>query len=236
MTGSRQRHARIAGVGYLVIFVLALHANFAVVAAAPPASDPEAMLAFARANAGALRLAILEFLVVMAADVVVALALFAVFMPAAWFLNGLSALFRLVYTIANIPVVLGLAAALRWMEAADPALAGAMVTEAIGGYGDGFTLTLGFFGVHLVLLGTLIVSTAILPRWLGVLVAIAGGGYLFDAVGMLAFPDARAGLGDIGVLLVVAPALLGEGLLMLWLLFGPVRGEGPAHKGGPGQA
>ena len=223
MTGTRAGHARLAGIGYVLIFALAMHANFAVLGAAPAADDPDAVLAFARANEATLRLAVLEFLVVMAVDVVVALALFRLFEPASPILNGLSAAFRLVYTTANIPVILGLASALRWMDAPDPSLAAAMTTEAIDGYGDGFTLTLGFFGVHLMLLGVLIVKTRRLPRALGLLVALAGLGYLWDAVGMLAFPALRSGLGDLGVLIVIAPALLGEGLLMLWLLFGPVR-------------
>lgn len=223
MASPTARWARIAGLGYVAIFALALHANFAVVAAAPSADDPAAVLAFARQNAGALRLAVLEFLVVMAVDVVVALALYRLFAPAAPFLNGLSALFRLVYTTANIPVILGLASALRWMDVPDPGLAAAMTTAAIDGYNEGFALTLGFFGVHLVLLGGMIAATRRLPRLLGLLVALAGLGYLWDVAAMLAFPGIREALGDVNALLVIAPALLGEGLLMLWLLFGPVR-------------
>ncbi|MEM9840479.1 MAG: DUF4386 domain-containing protein [Pseudomonadota bacterium] len=219
-------YARIAGVGYVAIFALALHANFSVLQAAPFSEGPEAVLAFAESNIAALRLAALELLIVMAADVVVALALYRVFRAEAPFLNGLSALFRLVYTTANISAILHLASVMRWIEVDDPALAAAMTNEALRGYGHGFTLTLGFFGIHLLLLGWLMMSTRVLPFVIGALVLLAGCGYVFDATGLLAFPDFRRGLGDAGAMIVILPALIGEGLLMLWLLFGPVGKRG----------
>lgn len=215
--------ARIAGVGYVVIFALAMHANFAVLGNVPSSDDPAAVLAYAQQNGAAIRLAVVEFFVVMGADIVVALALFRLFQPRAPFLNALSTLFRLGYTVAHIPVILTLASAVRWATnaAVDPSLASSMTVEAFRAYGQGFTLTLAFFGLHLMMLGVLIVGAGRrLIGGLGFLVAIAGTGYVWDALSLMVLPDIRESLGDLSAMIVILPALLGEGLLMIWLLLG----------------
>ncbi|NRA29658.1 MAG: DUF4386 domain-containing protein [Parvularculaceae bacterium] len=220
---SNSNYARIAGVGYVVIFALAMHANFAVLGGVPSYDDPAAVLAYAQQNAAAVRFAVVEFLIVMAADILVALALFKLFEPRAPFLNALSTLFRVGYTVAHIPVILTLASAVRWAtnDAVDPSLASVMTVEAFRAYGQGFTLTLAFFGLHLMMLGALIIRAGRAPiAVLGALVAIAGTGYVWDALSLMALPDVRERLGDLSAMIVILPALLGEGLLMIWLLLG----------------
>lgn len=213
---------RIAGIGYLAIFVLAIHANFAVLGSLPGEDDPAAVAAFLRDHQRLWGLAVLEFLVVMGADVVVAYALWRLARPVAEGLNALSALFRLTYTIANIPVIRLLVEALGWATGQPGAVAEEMASRAAHGYAQGFTLTLGFFGMHLVLLGAVLWQARVVPRLLTPLVMLAGVGYIFDATTTLAFPEFRAAQGDFVALLVILPALLGEGLLMVWLLFGPL--------------
>ena len=75
MIEAQRGYARIAGLGYAVIFALAIHANFAVISGIPSASDPDAVLSFVRSNEMGLRLAAAELMGVLAADVVVAWAL-----------------------------------------------------------------------------------------------------------------------------------------------------------------
>jgi Domain of unknown function (DUF4386) len=48
---------------------------------------------------------------------------------------------------------------------------------------------LAIFGLHLLGLGALLFRSAHFPRFLGVLVAIAGGGYLVDSSGTILVPD-----------------------------------------------
>jgi hypothetical protein len=71
-----------------------------------------------------------------------------------------------------------------------------------------------FFGLHVVLLGWLVFASGFLPRWLGVLVLIAGLGYLVQSFGVLMTPGAADTL-DMVVLLAAVP---GELALTLWLL------------------
>lgn len=228
-----QRYARIAGAAYLVIFVCAIWANFAVIESLYVSGDAAQTLENVQSSEGAFRWAIAAFFVVLTADVVVGWALYQVFVSVRAGLSLLMLMFRLVYTISHIGVVLFLVGALRMATAnlalANDSLQAILTSELLRSHGAGFTLTLSFFGVHLVLLGVLIWQTGMLPRWLGALVALAGIGYLLDAAGWLLVPDLRAAHISIMLVIVVVPALIGEGLLMIWLL---ARGVAPPRLNG----
>ncbi len=213
-------YARIAGLAYLAIFVLAIAANFAVLQGLLVRGDAEATFANILANETAFRLAIAALFVVLFADLVVAWALYELFRPLAPRLTGLTMLFRVAYTVSHIPFVVLLVIALIAATSdttlfAAPDLA---AYELIRAHGAGFTYTLLFFGVHLVLLGVLALKTRGLPVILGGLIALAGLGYLFDGFGGLLLPDLASAFPMVNVAVVIVPALLGEGLFTLYLL------------------
>jgi hypothetical protein len=93
---------------------------------------------------------------------------------------------------------------------------------------DGILIALVFWGLWLVPLGLLVYKSGFLPRLLGVLLIIAGIGYIVDTVTQLLSP----GLATIGQFTVV-----GEILFTLWLLIRGVNAERwqevalQAHKG-----
>lgn len=76
-------------------------------------------------------------------------------------------------------------------------------------HGQGYNISLVFFGFYCLLIGYLIFRSAFLPRILGVLMAIAG----LDWLTFLSPPLAKY-LSPY----IVALGLLGEGSLCLWLL------------------
>ena len=75
-------------------------------------------------------------------------------------------------------------------------------------YGPAYKIGLVFFGLYNLLIGCLILRSIFLPRFLGVFMLIAGLPWLLFLlpVGKDLSPFA------------VAPASLGEGLLLVWLL------------------
>jgi hypothetical protein len=74
-----------------------------------------------------------------------------------------------------------------------------------------------FFGLHLVLLGWLVWRSGFLPRLIGLLLLLAGVGYLAQSFGVLVAPG-LAGPLDVVVLVLAVP---GELAIAVWLL---VRG------------
>jgi len=76
-----------------------------------------------------------------------------------------------------------------------------------------------FFGIYCVLLGYLIYKSRFLPRVIGVLMAIAGLGWL-----TFLYPPLSSALWPY----IAIPGLLGEGSLTVWLL---VKGVNVSHRG-----
>jgi len=67
-----------------------------------------------------------------------------------------------------------------------------------------------FFAIHLVLVGYLVYKSGYIPKPVGILLVIAGLGYLIQNPGPYLFPQADLGL--------VSISLLGELIFMFWLL------------------
>lgn len=217
-----QNTARVAGIGYLAIFVLAIAANFFVFMPMRAPGDAAATAANIAAAETLFRAGVAAFALVLIADLIVGWALFVVLRPAGPNFALLTLIFRAAYTISHIGVVLGLLDALGF--AATPAYAAGLSEGAaslayhfLAGHGLGFTVTLIFFGVHLLLLGTLILRADYFPRAIGWLVMLAGAAYVADGFGTVLL-GSYGELADVAMMAVFLPALIGEGALMLWLL------------------
>ncbi len=160
--------------------------------------------------------AILCYLVSYILDVVIAWALYYLLKPVSGALSLLAALFQIVYTAGGLSASLGLVTLLRLVRA--PADAGVSGQDALrlqaqsllAGFHSGWGLCLVLFGIHLMLVGYLIFRSGYMPRWLGVLVGLAGSGYAVQNVNDYLFPEPD--LGFAGYLLV------GELVFMIWLL------------------
>lgn len=104
----------------------------------------------------------------------------------------------------------------------------AMASMALLGHGLAFNIALIFFGAACLVIGTLIWRSTYLPRFVGVLMQVAGLCYLIACFSELLFPS-FARMINPGILL---PVLVGEGAFCLWLLvMGVKRSEWRAKVG-----
>lgn len=87
----------------------------------------------------------------------------------------------------------------------------AQALVSVNAFSDGWNAALAIFGVHLLLLGYLVLKSGYVPRAIGVLVMIASAGYLMDSFGGLLSTDYNAN--------VALFTFVGEVLLMGWLLW-----------------
>jgi hypothetical protein len=178
------------------------------------------------------RLGLLGYLVAFLCDVPVAVLLYLLLRDANAPLAWTAAAFRLVYAaVAGAallpflgPVVLSSGAG--YLSALAPAQLQALTLLSVEAFESGFGLALVFFGVHLVLLGVLILGSTALPRVLGVLVAISGISYLAGSLSRVLAPGLHA---------AIAPLLAACGCfelgLALWLLVKGVAVErSPAQE------
>ena len=151
------------------------------------------------------RFGILSLFLVVALDVVVAWALFRVFKPVSEFISKVAAWLRIAYagifTVA-ISQLVGVLHLLGTPQLSTHALL------RITTFTDIWDAGLVLFGLHLLLIAYLAYRSNYIPKFLAVLLAIAGIGYLFDSLARVAGSSPN----------VSTFTFIGEFLLAVWLV------------------
>lgn len=217
--------AVIAGLGLLIMAVLSFLAtsvlgnlinNDDAVSTARDLADHQLLF-----RAGALSLVTVAGL-----DVLVAWALRLLLRPAHAGLAVLAAWLRVAYAtafiacLANLFVAARTAAASSQVDGFTSAQRQSQVLLLTNTFQDGWEAALLIFGVHLLVVGYLVIKTTYMPAAIGVLVAVAGAGYLADSLGRLTSTDYSVH--------VSAVTFIGEVALMVWLLWKGRRLDDPA--------
>jgi hypothetical protein len=214
--GALRRAAIVAGLGLLAMALLAF-GGFSAFERLVVEGDARATAGNVADHAVAFRAIACAFVVVAGLDVLVAWALYVLLRPVHQAIALLSAWLRIAYA-AVFAVALGnLFVAVR--RATDADSLDAQVLTSVEAFQDGWDLALVIFGLHLLVLGYLVVRSRYIPGVLGVLVAVAALGYLVDSLGGLLSRSY-----DADVALVTFP---GEVLLMGWLLWRGRRLQAP---------
>ncbi len=217
--GPSRRIARIAGASYLLMFALAIVANFFVLGRLVVKNDPAATTANIAASPELLRAGILAFLLVVLLDITLAWALQVVFRNVNPDISIVMAWFRLGYSVLlGVALVFLVQALTVATTATAPAgTQAAQTMQAIDAFQTTWQLGLCLFAVHLALLGALVVRSNFAPRVLGYVLAFAGLAYAADTVAHLVLPDYSA-VSGLFLVLVAVPSMIGEGWLGIWLL------------------
>ena len=208
--------ALVAGFGLLIMVVAAPFAEFFVYAKLVVSGEIEKTVQNIQANGGLLVAGIFAFLITFILDVIVAWALYVLLAPVNRSLSLLTAWFRLVYTAIALVGLLKLVTVYRMLNAPDYLILfgsdqlHAQVKLLLGSFRYDWSMGLILFGIHLVLLAYLVYRSGYIPRILGILLAIAGVGWVIHELGPYLFPDA-----DLGFLFIT---FFGELIFMAWLL------------------
>jgi hypothetical protein len=220
-----RRGAWVAGLGSLALIVLAGAAN-TMLGQLVVTGDAARTAAGIAAHQQQFRFVVAGFLLSAVIDVVVAWGLYLVLAPVSRGLAVLSAWLCVVYDAAFVALLEHLLVAARLVDSAGSgggqAAAGSggagQVLDAVTVFQDGWTVSMAVFGLHLLVVGLLAVRSSYVPTWLGVLVAVAGLGYVVDGFGYVV--DGFGAMLQEGYDLGLARfTFVGEVLLMVWLLW-----------------
>lgn len=230
--GSPRSMALVAGLGLLVMALLAPLAVFGVLDPLVVSGDAAATFDNLVASGGRLRGGIAAFLVVIMLDVVVAWALYVLLRPVNRTIALLTAWLRLAFAAVFASVLVNLLDAAELVAGANqstlqPEQLHEQVMSSIASFDNGWVgIALAIFGLHLLGLGYLLYRSADFPKFLGVLVVIAGGGYLVDSFGTILIAEYSLTIG--------AFTFVGEALLIFWLLWRAIKGfpSGSEIEGG----
>lgn len=215
--------ARSAGICYAAIFVLAMYANFAVRMRLVDPSDAAATTQNLAQSDGQVRLAVAAFTVVFLLDIVIAWALYVVFRPYGPRRALLAAWFRLGYTIllgaacVFLFLSLRLATAATFGDGFGPDAGAAAVLLTLEAFDYLWLIGLAAFGIHLVLIGRIIVTARPVPVLMGWILIVAGTAYVVDTFAHVLLAD-YADFASVFLALVAVPSICGELWFTLWLL------------------
>lgn len=215
--------AKIAGASYVALFALAVFANFAVLERFVHLDDAAATFDEFAASPTTVRLAALAFVVVFALDVLVAWALHQVFRVVAPTLSLLAAWFRIVYTVflgvgvVFLLVVLGLVGDAAHLDAFRGGQRESAAMLALDAFTATWLVGLTCFGVHLALIGGVIIRTGVATPWLGIALCVAGAAYVFDTAAYTALADYADNEALFGAIVAI-PAVIAELAFTVWLL------------------
>jgi Domain of unknown function (DUF4386) len=233
---SERQAARIAGYGYLGISALSIFANFFVRVRLIEPDDAAATAGNIMDSETLFRVALVSFLIVFVLDVVVAWALYLFFKAVNRDVSLLTAWFRLTYAIllgaalVFFFFVLELVSGADHLKAFDTGQLDAQVTLYLDAFNDLWLIGLVCFGIHLALLGYLILESGHVPRALGVLLVLAGAAYVINSLAdalLSNYDDYEA----VFVTIVAVPSVIGELGFAIWLVLrgGKGREALPAH-------
>jgi Domain of unknown function (DUF4386) len=220
----------IAGLGLLIMAIIAFFANFSVIQGLVVPDDAAKTVSNIMANQLLFRFGIAGFVVVLLCDVLVAWALYVFLKPVSQSLSLLAAIFRLVYTAIFAAALFNLANALQLLSGAEhlsvftPEQLQAQVMMSLESFQYAWQIALVFFGFHLLILGYMVMKSSYVPKVLGVLLLVAGFAYPLDSFAHFLLAN-YADYKTFFLLLVAVPGILGELSLCFWLLI----------KGGKGQ-
>jgi hypothetical protein len=210
-----------AGLAYVGISVLALFANFVVLERLTDPDDAATTVSNIAKSELLFRSGVAAFIVVFILDVVVAWGLYVFLRRTSRELSLCAAWFRLIYAAIAGAALLNLLVAVRLVDdtgyttAFEAGQRNAQVMLFLDAYSYGWSIGLVCFGVHLLLLGLVIVKSDYVPSVLGLLVALAGLGYVVGKLAPVLLPDYN----DAFVLLILVLAVPGEFGLIGWLLW-----------------
>ena len=217
---ARRRDALIAGLGLLLMAVFASLATFGILERLITDGDASRTTSDIRAAFSSFRLAVLALFGVVVLDVVVAWALWAFFDRVHHTVAVLAALCRGLYAAVFAVAISQLVAAARLLG--DGRLSGpadlqlqSQVLAEVQEFDDIWSLGLALFGLHLLLIAWLAFVSGFVPRFVALLVALAGTGYLVDSFGDLLHATYTFELASL--------TFIGEVVLMIWLLLFAAR-------------
>jgi hypothetical protein len=218
-TGSMRRASLTAGLALALMAVIAPFGVFGAIGTLVTPGDATRTVQDILGSEGLFRWGIASLILVVILDIVVAAALLRLFEPVNHTVSIMAAWFRVAYAAVYLVAIIQLVIALGLLDDAPLAL------RSINAYEMIWIVGLTLFGVHLLLIGYLAYRSGFMPRIFGILLVVAGLGYLADGFVVVLVPDPSISVG--------AFTFVGEVALIFWLLIIGRRkdfGRGPAHR------
>lgn len=213
---SLRRAGLIAGVALLTLAALAGYATIGIIGALVTNGDAAKTAHDILASHALFRIGVGSLVLGAVLDVIIAWALQIFFKPVHKNISTLAAIFRVTYAAIYVVAISQLSAAvnlltnLEYAKAYSVSQVHAEMLQKIDSFDTIWQTGLIFFGIHLLLIGYLAYRSTYVPKLVGILLIIAGLGYLVDSFGTIIITGYSADVGKF--------TFVGEAVLFIWLL------------------
>jgi hypothetical protein len=210
--------AKVSGLAYLMIFLSGFYANFAVLEGLIETNNVVTTTQNFIENQSQFRNGIIGFLVMLFFDVLLVWSLFGLTESVSKQTSYIASFFRVLHALFFCLALFQL-----WQvypltsDASNSLELQNKVMYLISNFDTLWTVGLIFFGIHLIVLGYLILKSTKIPKALGILLILAAIGYIVDGMAKLFMPN-YADYKDVFEIIVVMPSVIGEFSFTVWLL------------------
>jgi hypothetical protein len=218
---SLRNSAIIAGIGLLLMAILAPIANFSIIEGLIVPEDAAQTFSNIVSSKTLFRIGICLFLIVVLLDIIVAWSLYVFLRPINKSMSLLAAWLRLVYAamlgflLVYLINVLQLVSKADYLTSFNTDQLQGMVVLSLTSFKQGWEFSLIIFGFHLFLLGYLVLKAGYMRKVLGVLLIIASLGYMIDGFGKLLSSHYHMSIGIF--------TFIGEIVFIFWLLIAGIK-------------
>ncbi len=229
---SVKKTARMTGVFYLAIFFANLFVFIFVSGSLSVAGDAAATAENIRASESLYRSGVVSYLIVFLSEIGATILLYKLLAPVNKTVAMLMMANRLMQAavhavnLVNFIFPLILLNGSDYLSSFTTAQIDSLVLLFTDAHYYGVLVSEAFFAVSLFLLGYLLVKSELFPNILGVMLAIAGAGYVLDSFGIFLMPQHEVTFANI----MIAPAIIGELSFTLWLLIKGIRSPKPERR------
>jgi hypothetical protein len=217
---SIKKTARIAGILFLIMAIIGPFSMMYVPSQLIVPGNAAATAGNIMASGSLFRMGILGHLVILLADLGVAILLYVILRPVNRTIALIAAALRLIMVamrginLLNYFIVLILLNGTSYMAVFKTDQLHALVMTFLNAFDHGVNLDMVFFSFHLLFIGYLIFQSGFFPKILGILLVIAFFGYLAVSMTNLFLPEYKTVVTRIATI----PNAISELVLMLWLL------------------
>lgn len=210
--------AKISGVAYLMIFLSGFYANFAILESLIDSNNTLITATNFINNHSQFGKGLIGFVVMLFFDLVLVWSLFGLTKSISKSTSYVASFFRLLHALFFAVALLKLwnVYQLTYKASINTNLQ-SRVSELITDFDLLWTVGLLFFGVHLIILGYLIIKSSYIPNAIGVLLLLAAIGYLVDSTAKLLMSNYND-YSDVFEVIVIMPSVIGEFSFTVWLI------------------
>ena len=215
MNGQIQKAGLISGIGILIMVLTVPIAEFVIFPELIDYKNAEITFHNIHENRKLFTVGIFLHVITLICDLVVAWSLYIFLRPTSKDFSLLVALFRIAFALITLAALLNLVSVLNltvnsdYLSVFDHSLY-AKVLLAIKNFNLQWSFAFAFFSLYLILLGILVYKSTYIPKIFGIVLIVAGLGYLVETLRSFFFPSVAMDY--------VMITYFGELIFMFWLL------------------